>query len=141
MIFGSSSTSQCYDFIYLLKKACLYINCCIFQINCSRTLFKMLQIHICERLALTASSGSFYESTNSPSALLTFSHLVHYVSTTSTSNLRPESLHHKFELTTQTSKNPINLVLSLSLSNCSCNQVECLSCCLSFCRMMCSHTF
>ena len=45
-------------------------------------------------------------------------------------------IHHKFEVTIQTSKNPINLVLSLSLSNCSWNQVECLSCCLSFCRMM-----
>ena len=129
----------------------LYITCCLFK----DTLQHAPDPYLWK--ACTASSGSSMSPQTHPVVFLTFSHLVHYVSTTSTwwgsklnwGQIMFIELHMpynvyitSFELAAQIPKNPINsissinLVLSLSFSNCSWNQVECLSCCLSFCKMM-----
>ena len=82
---------------------------------CSRTLFKMLQIHICERLVQHPQIVS--TSPQSHQVVCWFGPLhIHNVNTVRFQTWDQSPYNTNFEFTTYTHKNPINLVDSLSLS-------------------------
>ena len=97
----------------------------------------MLQIHICERFAQYLQVVSISPPTHRVVCWLSVIwSTIHNINMVRFQTWDQNSYITNFQLSTQILKNPMKLVLSLSFSNCSWNQVECLSCCLSFCRMM-----